>query len=100
MGTISLVTPIRLEYNGLSGPNTLAYYVKPSMERLYDIDTGVNTINLLNVVMKSSVFVTARHFRPSKIQARLEPTRVEPLKRLHSNCGDLAMPANVRLGWK
>jgi hypothetical protein len=31
---------------------------------------------------------------------RLEPTRVEPLERLHFNGSLLAKPKNIRLGWK
>jgi hypothetical protein len=31
---------------------------------------------------------------------RLEPTNVEPITRLYSNGGLLALPLNIRLGWK
>jgi hypothetical protein len=30
----------------------------------------------------------------------LEPTRVEPLAGLHSNGRLIALPTNIRLGWK
>ena len=34
------------------------------------------------------------------MQARLEPTKVEPITRLHSNGRLTALSINIRLGWK
>jgi hypothetical protein len=34
------------------------------------------------------------------LQARLEPTRIEPLTGLHSIGSFLAFPTNIRLEWK
>jgi hypothetical protein len=45
------------------------------------------------------VFVNVGNLYPSTL-ARLEPTRVEPLMRVHTNGRFLALPANIRQVWK
>jgi hypothetical protein len=45
------------------------------------------------------VFVNVGNLYPSTL-ARLEPTRVEPLMRVHTNGRLLAEPSNIRLWWK
>ncbi len=82
---LALPTNIRLGWKGLPGTNTLGYltfYIRI----------------LLMLVMLASVFVSGKPFQPSLIflgKAGASPSKAPITLRLL-----LALPTNIRLGWK
>ncbi len=94
---ITLVSKIHERYRYVLILNCTATYfsVWPSMSESAFFQLKKPTI----INLKISSRECSRHLKLKHLQARLEPTWVEALMRLHFKAG-LALPTNIRVGWK